>query len=165
MRSVDSSPSLKTLLGPCRSEVCWNDQRIGARRGEPVFPEHTGEARRSRGHCTLAHSARLLISRQNTLLHSVAFWPRVSEEWCCQQKCDQTKSDFSLETLMTAQSEQKWICVRWQWETTTMFVTTDPSQGRSKPTWLRLKDWKEGGMERVWLTGVISSKMIWMIPS
>ena len=101
MRSVDSSPSLKTLLGPCRSEVCWNDQRIGARRGEPVFPEHTGEARRSPGHCTLAHSARLLISRQNTLLHSVAFWPRVSEEWCCQQKCDVIKSELSLETPMT----------------------------------------------------------------
>ena len=80
-----------------RSKYCSCLSRVGLiRRSEDPgdwnqFPEHTGEVRRSPGHCTLAHSAvccLLLISRQNTLLHSVAFWPRLSEEWCYQEKCD-----------------------------------------------------------------------------
>ena len=75
----DSSTSLKTLLMSLKS---WVDQKFGgSRRLEPVSPAHRRAAAQSWSLYTRTIGRLLLlISSQNTLLHSVAFWPRSSEE-------------------------------------------------------------------------------------
>ena len=75
----DSSPSLKILLVSLKS---WVDQKIGgSRRLEPVSRTHRRGAAQPRSLYTRTLGRLLLlISSQNTLLHSVAFWLRLSEE-------------------------------------------------------------------------------------
>ena len=141
---------------------CWIDQKGPA--WEPVFPGSTGEERRGRGQCTLLADGGVGLAADITSKYASSFSCfLLAVEWGVRSDAEMWAVILPEDSMK--QSELKWICVLWRWEPTAMCGMTDRFQARSRLTWLHSKDWKEGGMERVWLTGVISSKMIWMIQS